>query len=254
MGILNNKVAVITGGNSGIGLATAQLFAREGAQVVIFGRNQETLDGAVASLEGRGIGVQGDVSNLADLDRLYETVKEKYGRVDVLYVNAGIAQFAPLEQTNEAFFDNIFDVNVKGAYFTVQKSLGLLTDGASIVLTSSAVDRIGVPGASVYAATKAALRSLARTFSAELIGRGIRVNTISPGPIETPIFDRMGLPPEAAKGMVESFVQNIPAGRIGTPDDIAQAALFLASKNSTFLVGTDLTVDGGMTDLGGAAG
>ncbi len=246
---LQGKVAVITGGNSGIGLATAQLFAKEGANVVIFGRNAETLKGAEASLEGRGIAVQGDVSNLADLDRLYATVKERYGNIDVLYVNAGVAAFAPLEASDEAFFDRLFDINVKGAFFTVQKSLGLLNDNASIILTGSVAGQVGMPNTSVYGATKAALRSMARTFSAELVGRNIRVNNISPGPIVTPIFDRMGLPKEAIDDFSKNVVTQVPLGRFGQANEIAQAALFLASTDSSYIVGTDLVIDGGMTQV-----
>ncbi len=246
---LQGKVAVITGGNSGIGLATAHLFAQQGARVAILGRNPETLNAAVKSLEGKAIGVQGDVSNLADIDKLFTKTNEVYGKVDILFVNAGIAPMAPLEQTTPEFFSKVFDINVKGAYFTVQKALPYLNDNASIVLTGSVVTEVGMPGASTYSASKAALRSLARTFSAELIGRGIRVNNLSPGPIETPIFGRMGLPPEAMEEMSNAIISQVPIGRIGKADEIARAALFLASEDSSFVVGIDLAVDGGMTRL-----
>lgn len=246
---LENKIAVVTGGNSGIGLATAQRFVDEGAKVVIFGRDQATLDRAVETLGANATGVQGDVTRLADLDRLVATVKAEHGRIDALFINAGVAQFAPVDQVSLEHFDTIFDINVRGAYFTVQKALPLMGDGASIVLTTSGASELGMAGASVYSATKAALRSLARTLSADLIGRGIRVNAVAPGPIETPIFQRLGLPADHLDAAKAGFVAQVPAGRLGQPSEIAAAVAYLASDDARYVVGVELPVDGGMTTL-----
>ncbi len=249
MSKFSGKVAVITGGNSGSGLATGQAFVREGAQVVIFGRNQQTLDEAVKSLGENAIGVRGDVTNFDDLDRLYARTQEAYGKIDVLFINAGIAKFPPFEATSEEVYDQIMGVNVKGAYFAVQKALPHLNDGASIVLTSSVVNVKGMPNMSVYAASKAALRSLARTLSAELLGRGIRVNAVSPGPIETPLFGRLGLPKEQVEEFGEQMREQNPMKRFGNSEEIANAVLFLASDDSSYILGTELVVDGGFTQL-----
>ena len=246
---LEDKIAVITGGNSGIGRATAEEFQRQGAKVVIFGRNRETVDATVQALGDGAVGIQGDVSRLDDLDRLFSEVKERFGRIDVLVANAGIAPPAPIEQVDEASFDQLIDVNVKGLFFTVQKALPLLTEGASIVLTGSSVTYRGMANMSVYAATKAAVRSLARTFSVELLPRGIRVNVLSPGPIETPIFGRMGLPEEALEEMAQGITQQVPMGRFGSADEMAKAVLFLASSDSSYVVGADLLADGGFATL-----
>ena len=249
MGKLDGKVAVITGGNSGIGLATAQAFVDQGARVAIMGRDPETLGAALEQLGDEAIGVQGDVRNLEDLDRLYATVRDQLGAIDLLFVNAGVANFRPFEAVDEEDFDFQFDVNVKGAYFTVQKSLPLLNDGAAIVLTTSISNQLGDANTSVYSATKAALRSLARTLSAELVGRGIRVNAISPGPIETPIFGRLGLPEDALDEMAQGLAERVPMKRFGAADEIANAVVFLASNDSSFVLGHELVVDGGMTEL-----
>jgi len=245
---LENKVAVVTGGNSGIGLATAKAFKAEGAKVVIFGRNQETLDFAVREL-GDVLAVQGDVTNLADIDRLYAETVAEYGKIDVLFVNAGVGKIAPVGAVDEAFFDQVSNINFKGAYFTVQKSLDHLNDGASVVLTTSIGNQVGMPAFSVYSATKAAVRSLARSFSAELISRGIRVNAVSPGPVETPIFSRMGLSQQEIEGFGEQMLSQHPMKRFGKPEEIASAAVFLASDDSSYVLGVELVVDGGMSQI-----
>ena len=246
---LENKVAVITGGNSGIGRAIAEEFQRQGASVVIFGRDQNSLDDTLAALGEGHHAVQGDVSQLADIDRLYAEVKERYGRVDVLVANAGIAPPAPIDQVTEEAFDRLFDINVKGLFFTVQKALPLFSEGASVVLNASAVTYRGMPGLSVYGATKAAVRYFSRALSAELAGRGIRVNTLSPGPIETPIFGRMGLPQEELDKMASGILDSVPLGRFGSADEMAKAALFLASSDSSYVLGVDLLADGGFATL-----
>jgi NAD(P)-dependent dehydrogenase (short-subunit alcohol dehydrogenase family) len=238
---LNNKVAVVTGGNSGIGFATAQNFIQEGAKVVIVGRDRQALEKTIA--------IQADVANLTDLDRLYATVKEQVGNIDIVVVNAGVAPVRPLIQVDEAHYDQIMNINVKGAYFTVQKSLPILNDGAAIVLVASVASITGTAGLSVYNASKAALRSLARTFSAELVDRGIRVNAISPGPTETPIFGKMEVPPEATGSGGESILSKIPMKRLGQPEEIAKAILFLASSDSSYVLGTELFADGGMGQI-----
>ncbi len=241
---LEGKVAVVTGGNSGIGLATAQEFKAQGAEVVILGRDQKTLDEAVHTIGVGTLAVRGDVTNLADLDRLYKQTVEHFGKVDILVVNAGISKPVPVEQVDEALFDQISNTNLKGAFFTVQRAFPHLNDGASIILVTAAVSQKGIPGYSVVSATKAALRSLARTFSAELLHRGIRVNALSPGTIETPIFGKLGLPVEPLK-----WAEQIPIRRIGTAEEMAKAALFLASSDSSYVLGAELVVDGGKTQI-----
>src|SRR4051812_34292107 len=247
MGKLEGKVAVVTGGNSGIGLATAKEFRREGARVVITGRDARTLGEAAREIGGDVLALRSDSSNLAEIDELFAAVKERYGRVDVLFVNAGVGKFAPVEETDEALFDQIMDINFKGAYFTVKKALPLLVEGASVILNTSVVAHVGFPNSSVYSASKAALLSLVRTLSADLIGRGIRVNAVSPGPIETPIFGKMGLPSEAVDETKRSFSEQVPLKRFGRPEEIAKAVLFLATSDSSFLVGTEIIADGGVS-------
>ncbi len=249
MGKLENKIAVITGGSSGIGFAIAKRFIDEGAKVVITGRSQETLDTALSELGDQAIGVQGDVASLADLDRLYQTVADRFGKIDVLFVNAGIAPFVPLVEATEQHFDHLFDVNVKGAYFTVQKALPYLAEGASVVLNSSFLNQAGLEGTSVYAATKAAVRSFARTMSAELASRSIRVNSLSPGFIETPLIGKLGLPQEVVEDFAKALMECVPLHRPGRADEMAAAALFLASSDSTYVVGSDLVADGGLGQI-----
>ena len=249
MARLSGKTAVITGGNSGIGLQTARAFVTEGAQVVIFGRNQKTLDDAAKQIGGGVVAVQGDVTRQADLDRLFATAKETFGGIDVLFVNAGIAKPSAIGETTEEFFDETFSVNVKGAYFTIQTALPLLRKGASVILTSSSADSLGIAGLAVYSATKAAIRSLARTLSAELGPKGIRVNSVAPGPIETPIFGRMGLPKEAVEQMGQQILAKVPQGRFGQPEEVAAPVVFLASDESSYMLGAQLSVDGGQAQM-----
>src|ERR1700692_4943315 len=235
---LKGKVAVITGGSTGIGFATAKLFVREGAYVFITGRRRKELDEAVKAIGSNVCGVQGDVAKLADLDSLYETVKAK-GRIDIIFANAGVAEFAPLGRITEEHFDKLFNINVKGTLFTVQKALPLMNDGGSIIINGSVASVKGTPAFGVYGATKAALRSFVRTWTSDLKDRHIRSNVISPGPTDTPAID--GQPPDA----IARIVSAIPMGRMGEPDEIAKAALFLASDDSSFVTGIELFVDGG---------
>ena len=237
---LEGKVAVVTGGNSGIGLATAKRFAQEGAHVFITGRRQLELDRAASEIGPNATAVQADVSKFADLDRLYSAVKQRKGGIDVLFANAGVyLGDNPVQSITEKDFDNVFDTNVKGLVFTVQKALPLLRDGASVILTASVVSLKGFPGASVYSASKAAVRSFARSWTSDLKDRRIRVNTLSPGPIETPMT--ADFPKEKAK----LLLQGVPMARFGTADEIAKAAVFLASDDSSYVTGIELFVDGG---------
>jgi NAD(P)-dependent dehydrogenase (short-subunit alcohol dehydrogenase family) len=239
------KTAVITGGNSGIGLATAKLFHDEGAKVAICGRDQKTLDEAVKSIGADTLAVKADVSKLGDIDKFYEQVTAKFGKIDAIFANAGVAKFAPAETTDEKLYDEMFDINVKGLYFTLQKAIPHLNDNAGIVLNASVAGTKGTPQASVYASTKAAVRSLARTFGGELVGRGIRVNVVSPGPIETPIFGRTGLPQAAIDEFSTWIKEQNPMKRFGKPEEVGRAVLFLASSEASYITGVDLNVDGG---------
>lgn len=249
MAKLAGKVALVTGGNSGMGLATAKLFAAEGAKVIITGRRQKDLDEAAKSIGPSALAVQGDVSKLADLDRLFATIKNKYGNLDVLFANAGLGRAVPLGQVTEEQFDHEFAINVKGLFFTVQKALPLLRDGASIILNASIAATKGIEGFSVYSATKAAVRSFARTWTNDLKGRKIRVNSLSPGPIDTPIFGKMGLSEEQANGFKQGVTGSVPLGRMGSVEEIARTVLFLASDDSSYITGVDLAVDGGMAQV-----
>jgi len=250
MNRLEGKVAVITGGNSGIGLATARRFTEEGAHVFITGRRQNELDAAVRQIGKQATGVQGDVSNLADLDRLYETVKREKGRIDVVFANAGGGDaLVPLGAISEELFDTTFSRNVKGLLFTVQKALPLLLDGGSIILNASIAASKGMPGMSVYSATKAAVRSFARGWTVDLKARKIRVNAISPGPIDTPGVKSLGLTEAQLEQFKTDIVGAVPLARMGRADEIASAALFLASDDSSYVTGIELFVDGGMAQI-----
>ncbi len=250
---LKGKVALVTGGNSGIGLATAQLFFQEGARVAIAGRERKTLDIAQETLGPDSLAVQTDVSKLTQLDSLYQAIHKRYGRLDIIFANAGVAIPCPLEQMSEERFNTLFDTNVKGTYFTVQKALPYLQTGATIILNASIAQYTGVPGLSAYGASKAAVRALARLFAAELAGRGIRVNVVTPGPIDTPIWGRVsganGLDPETAKRLAA----RVPLARLGEPEEVARAVLFLASDASSYSTGCEIMVDGGVVDLPAAA-
>jgi NAD(P)-dependent dehydrogenase (short-subunit alcohol dehydrogenase family) len=249
MGKLDGKIALVTGGNSGIGLATAKRFVAEGAYVFITGRRDSELSAAVKDIGKNVTGVQGDVSTLADLDRLFAQIKQEKGRLDVLFANAGIAKYAPIGEITEEIYDSIFDVNVKGVLFTVQKALPLLTDGASIILNASIVGSKGLASNSVYSATKAAVRSFARTWTTDLKNRRIRVNAISPGSTETPGFNELVGSSETGQQRLKMLPAIVPMGRLGKPDEIAKAVVFLASDDSSYVTGAELFVDGGMAQV-----
>jgi len=250
MKTLEGKVAVITGGSSGIGLATAKRFVQEGAQVVITGRREKELKEAATLIKENVTTVVGDVSRLEDLDRLFSVVKEKHGHIDILFANAGAGTIAPLELATEAHFDQTFDVNVKGLFFTVQKALPLFKNGGSIVLTSSVSNVLGLPGFSAYAASKAAVRNFARAWTLELKDRRIRVNCMSPGVIDTPaLATTTGLTAEQVEQAVAQFTAQIPMSRRGMPEEIAATVAFLASDESSYITGIDLAVDGGMAQV-----
>jgi NAD(P)-dependent dehydrogenase (short-subunit alcohol dehydrogenase family) len=246
---LANKMAVITGGSTGIGFATAQAFLEEGARVLITGKDEERLVTAARKLGESVIPVRADVRKLGDLDKLAQQVREAFGRVDVLFANAGIGGVTPLEHVSEELYDNLFDTNVKGVFFTVQKLVGLMKPGASIILNSSTLSTKGPPATAVYAATKAAVRSLARGFAADLGPRGIRVNALSPGLVPTEFFGRMGLTSETITGFHKTVSALTPLGRLAQPEEIARAAVFLASDESSFMSASDLLVDGGYRDV-----
>jgi len=246
---LENKVAVITGGNSGIGLATAKLFAAQGAKVIITGRNQQTLDTAVTEIGNNAVGLVSDTANLTKIDELYQKVSSSIGEIDVLVINAGVYVTGPLADYTEEMFDQTSDINFKGVFFSVQKALPYLNDGASIILTGSTVSDKGLQTIAAYAATKAAVRSLARSFSAELLDRQIRVNVLSPGPIDTPVFERSGATREEIAGAKAYMAQATPVKRLGTTEEMAQGFLYLASDDSKFMVGGELLLDGGLRTL-----
>jgi NAD(P)-dependent dehydrogenase (short-subunit alcohol dehydrogenase family) len=244
------KIAVVIGGNSGIGLASAKAFVTEGARVVITGRDPDTLRAAAQEIGQGALAQRSDIRDLRDIESLFERVRQDFGRVDVLFVNAGVGAFLPIEAVTEADWDRIHDTNLKGVFFTVQKALPLLVNGSAIVLTGSIGALKGIPTGSVYAASKAGLRALGRSLAAELVGQGIRVNVVSPGPIETPLMRRTGgLPPEAIAALREQMIANTPMKRMGAPEEVAAAVLFLASDAAAFVTGVDFLVDGGVASF-----
>jgi NAD(P)-dependent dehydrogenase (short-subunit alcohol dehydrogenase family) len=249
MGKLEGKIALVTGANSGIGLATAKRFVGEGAYVFITGRRDAELAAAARQIERNVTAVPGDVSKPADLDRLFAQIKREKGRLDVLFANAGVAKYAPLGTITEEFYDSIFDINVKGLLFTVQKALPLMPDGASIILNASIVGSKGLPANSVYAATKAAVRSFARTWTTDLKARRIRVNAVSPGSIDTPGLNGLLASSEAGEQRRKAINSAVPLGRFGTPDEIAKAVVFLASDDASYVTGAELFVDGGFAQV-----
>jgi NAD(P)-dependent dehydrogenase (short-subunit alcohol dehydrogenase family) len=249
MGKLDGKIALITGGNSGIGLATAKQFVHEGAYVFITGRRAPELAAAVKEVGRHVTGVQGDVSNLGDLDRLFAQIKQEQGKLDIVFANAGAATYAPFGTITEEHYDSIFNINVKGLLFTVQKALPLLPDGASIILNASIVASKGLPANSVYSATKAAVRSFARTWTTDLKTRRIRVNAVSPGPIDTPGLNDLAASTGAGEQRLKMMSNSVPLGRLGTPTEIAKAVVFLASDDSSYITGAELFVDGGFAQV-----
>lgn len=244
---LEGKIALVTGGSSGIGLATARLFRAHGAQLVITGRDPAGLERAQQQLGDEVLALRSDAGDLRQIDALMAAIGQRHGRLDTLVLNAGVALAAPIETASEAQFDEMLAVNVKGAFFTIQKALPLLPRGASIIVVTSIANQVGTPAMSIYGATKAALRSLVQTLALELVGRGIRANAISPGPIATPIFDRFGLPAAAVQGVKAQIEARSPMQRFGEPDEVARVALFLASDDASYVVGDEIVVDGGMS-------
>jgi len=249
MGKLDGKVALITGGNSGIGLATAKQFVDEGAYVFITGRREAELSGAVKDIGKNVTAVQGDVSNLGDRERLFAQIRRDEGQLDIIFANAGVARYAPLGSITEEFYDSIFNINVKGVLFTVQKALPLLPDGASIILSASIVGSKGLAANSVYSATKAAVRSFARTWTTDLKDRHIRVNAVSPGSTDTPGLSDLLASSEIGEQRRKMISSTVPLGRFGTPDEIAKAVVFLASDDASYITGTELFVDGGIAQV-----
>jgi len=246
---LSGKTALITGGNSGIGFAAAKTFVQEGARVAITGRNPATLGAAVKELGEAAVGFTSDASRVTAIGELAAQVGQQFGRLDILFANAGIGRPTPLATTEEGAFDQVFGTNVKGVFFLVQKFLPLLTDGSSIILTGSGSSRNGAPNTAAYAASKAAVRAFARVFSADLAPRRIRVNVVTPGPIDTPIWGRTGAPAAVIENVMKRIAGSVPAGRMGSPEEVARAVLFLASEDSTFMLGSEIVVDGGVTQL-----
>jgi NAD(P)-dependent dehydrogenase (short-subunit alcohol dehydrogenase family) len=249
MARLSGKKALITGGTTGIGFATAKRFLEEGAQVVITGQNQERLQEALNQLGHNATGIRADVGFVDSIRAMIDQVKRDFGNLDILVANAGITKSLPASAVDEAHINEQFDINFKGVFFTVQKALSILRSPASIVLTTSCLDEMGMPGMSIYAASKAAVRSLARSLSAELVEQSIRVNAVSPGPIETPIYSKLGMPAEMLQAMSNQLIQQIPMGRFGQADEVAKAVLFLASDDSSFMLGEEIVVDGGWSRI-----
>jgi NAD(P)-dependent dehydrogenase (short-subunit alcohol dehydrogenase family) len=249
MGKLDGKIALITGGSTGIGLSSAILFQKEGAQVIVTGRNRDSIAAAQKELGPGALAIASDTSRLSDIRKLTDEIRQKFGRIDILFANAGIAKFQPFGEIDESFFDDHFNINVKGLFFTIQSALPLIPSGGSILLTASVVSKKGFSGSSVYAATKAAVRSFGRTLATELTPRGIRVNTLSPGPIATPLFKKMGLPDQAIGEVQQRFAQSVAMKRMGSSDEMAKAALFLVSDDASYIVGAELFADGGLAEL-----
>ena len=244
-----DKVAVVTGGNSGIGLGVAKAYAQEGARVAITGRNQKTLDAAAKEIGEGTLSIQSDTSSVTEIEAAMEKIKGRLGRIDALFVNAGIAKLVPFDQVTEELFDETVDINVKGVFFTVQKAVPLMPRGSAIVLNASINAHLGMPGTTVYGASKAAVINMAKTLSAELLDRGIRVNAVSPGPIASSLLARDGLPPEKLQETKDWIQGQVPLKRFGTPEEIASAVLYLTSPESAFVLGTELIIDGGMATL-----
>jgi NAD(P)-dependent dehydrogenase (short-subunit alcohol dehydrogenase family) len=249
LGRLEGKIALVTGGTSGIGLAAAMQFVNEGGYVFTTGRRDAELAAAVKEIGRNVTGVQGDVSNLGDLDRLFAQIKKEKGRLDIVFANAGVAKYAPIGKITEELYDSTFNTNVRGLLFTVQKALPLLPDGASIILTASIVGSKGLAANSVYSATKAAIRSFARTWTTDLKDRRIRVNTVSPGSIDTPGLSRLLASSETGQQRLKMISNNVPLGRLGKPDEVAKAVVFLASDDASYITGTELFVDGGFAQV-----
>ncbi len=243
---LENKVAVVTGGNSGIGLAAAHELKALGARVVIIGRNGDAVARAAKEVGGGTVGLTADVTRVADLEKAFQTVKENVGQIDVLFANAGVARFVPFGDVTEQFFNETVNTNIKGVYFAIQKALPLLKEGASVIITSSTVAHFGMAGSSAYSLTKAALNNLAKTLAVELAPRRIRVNVVSPGPIETPLFDKMGLEKQEQEKVASNILSLVPLGRFGKAEEIAKAVGYLASDDSAFMTGAELLIDGGV--------
>lgn len=249
MGKLTGKIALVTGGNSGIGLATAKLFKAEGAKVIITASSSASFARAEKELKDHFDVIQADVSKSNELDHLFAAIRTKHGGLDVLVANAGVANFRPMEAADEEFYETMMNINVRGLFFTVAKALPLLRAGSSVILTGSSISIKGMPGASVYAATKAAVRSFARSWTAEISPAKVRFNVISPGPIETPIFGKAGFTKEQQDDFTKQIVTTVPVGRMGQADEIAKAALFLASEDSSFVAGADFFIDGGISQI-----
>lgn len=249
MSRLDGKIALITGRTSGIGFATAQLFVREGANVAITGQNQERLEQASKTLGAEVLAIRAEARSLSDLDRVFAQIKERWDKLDILFVNAGIAKFSPLLHVDETFIDETMDINFKGALFTIQKAVPLMLENSSIVFNTSINNQMGMPNSGIYAASKAALRALVRVLAAELIERGIRVNAVSPGPVKTSIISKTGISQEQLEQVTIKLQQSVPLKRFGQPEEIAKAVLFLASDEASFVLGEELVVDGGWTEL-----
>jgi NAD(P)-dependent dehydrogenase (short-subunit alcohol dehydrogenase family) len=245
----NGKTILITGGTTGIGFSTAKLFIEAGAKVIISGQDTQRLDEAVKQLGEKASGIRADISSISDIQALFKTIKKQFGQLDSIFVNAGVAWFTPLLEVDEAHFDKQMDVNFKGAFFTIQSAVPLMKQGGTIIVNTSIFNKIGTGGASVYSASKAALRSLVRTLGAELVTQGIRINAVSPGPVETPIYSKLGLPSEQLNQMTNSIQGNVAMGRFGQPDEIGKVVLFLAGEESSFMLGEELVVDGGWTAI-----